>query len=36
MDERDLAVASAVVRFIFVGRKEFNKDISGGFSHFLN
>jgi hypothetical protein len=36
MDEPDLALASAVVRFIFIGTKDFNEDVSGRFPHFLN
>ena len=36
MDEPDFALASEVVRFIFIGTKDFNEDVSGRFPHFLN
>ena len=37
MDKLDLAVAFAVVRFTFIGGKDFDKGIFwGGFPHFLN
>ena len=36
MDEPDFALASEVVRFIFIGTKDFNEDVSWRFPHFLN
>jgi len=37
MDELDLAVASAVIRFTFIGGKDLDKGIFwGGFPNFLN
>jgi len=36
MDELDLAVASAVVRFTFIGGKDFDKGIFFGAPNFLN